>query len=544
MIAPYAVFFTSACVLLLVLIWREAMRRGFAPEQVAAAMAACTLGAIAGARLLMFDFHAPAYGEKTVLGAMAGGMLTLLIVRRVLGFDRRALDVPVIPALWAAAVGRVGCLLAGCCHGIATSAPWGIRYADGPASGGVAVHPTQMYEAVGDIVVALLLTRHRNRFSRPGSLALAGIAGFALIRFAVEPLRASAVVSGSLTTVQWTLVAVVTVVALSAMSRRLWAESRGLRAEGRKPKAESLPRAAILVAAVIASVAIGDAWFTPLERMIVETTAFVAAMVVVAQHTRVSTLRLTPTLGLVAAMPLQVADRPDSTTRYWAIGGGGFAGGYEVTTEDCEGNTVSRTQHKYQVASASAEYRQENAAGQGFGVRLSGFTGTDNSPGERNYGSIPGDPFRFADRRDAIQGGSVLLSVDGKQGGVRIGVTAGQWNLKGDYPIYDNGSVRQRVHPIGGLRLGSTKRTHGEISVATGMAPGPTPLVRLGVAIPDSAGRNLLRLGISDGGGYIGGQILTPGNFEIEPFAIVGGSTMYQAGIGLKRRFYLKPATK
>ena len=77
--------------------------------------------------------------------------------------------------------------------------------------------------------------------------------------------------------------------------------------------------------------------------------------------------------------------------------------------------------------------------------------------------------------------------------------------------------------------------------VGAGISPAPTPLVRVGMAIPDTAGRNLLRIGLSDGGGYIGGQLVTRGGFEFEPFAVAGGTTLFQAGLTVRKRFQLGP---
>src|SRR5579864_9007570 len=52
------------------------------------------------------------------------------------------------------AVGRLGCFFAGCCYGKPTSAPWAVTFKD-PASLaplGVDLHPTQIYESIGDLV--------------------------------------------------------------------------------------------------------------------------------------------------------------------------------------------------------------------------------------------------------------------------------------------------------------------------------------------------------------------------------------------------------
>ncbi len=67
------------------------------------------------------------------------------------------------------AVGRMGCLMAGCCYGRPTSVPWGIVFTD-PFTGdyvgtplGVALHPTQIYEVIAETAILLFLLRFERR---------------------------------------------------------------------------------------------------------------------------------------------------------------------------------------------------------------------------------------------------------------------------------------------------------------------------------------------------------------------------------------------
>jgi hypothetical protein len=343
--------------------------------------------------------------------------------------------------------------------------------------------------------------------------------------------------AGPLSMVQWTTLAVALVALAALVIRESGSEPS---AAGTRPSASLRP--AVVVGTVIMAVAIAGDWLTPLEQLVVGGTTVMAALVVVARLCPAHTLsfRTAPLLSLVAVAPFQVPDRPDTTTRWVSFGGGGVVGGYEIRTEDCEGNTISSTQHNYRVATGTLELRQENTKGEGFGLRAAGFKGTDNAPGERGFNYEAGQPTQFAYRHDAIQGGSLLLSADGPTVGVQLGLAAGNWNFRSDHPIYDNGSSRSRVMPIGGLRLGPARKRHGELSVGTGLSPAPAPLVKLGMAFPDSLGRGLLRVGISDAGAYIGGEILTPGNFELEPLAIFGGARLFQGGISVRKRVYLK----
>ena len=68
-------------------------------------------------------------------------------------------------------IGRLGCLLAGCCYGKPSSVPWAITFTDPLAAANVgtplnvALHPTQLYEAGTEllILVFLLATERRGR---------------------------------------------------------------------------------------------------------------------------------------------------------------------------------------------------------------------------------------------------------------------------------------------------------------------------------------------------------------------------------------------
>jgi phosphatidylglycerol:prolipoprotein diacylglycerol transferase len=106
------------------------------------------------------------------------------------------------------ALGRFGCYAAGCCFGKAmteASGAWGASFPAGSVAfdelsslGLVApgasftppLHPTQLYEAFGELLIfaALMLARGRLR-SRPGALALVYAASYAVLRFVVELFR-------------------------------------------------------------------------------------------------------------------------------------------------------------------------------------------------------------------------------------------------------------------------------------------------------------------------------------------------------------------
>lgn len=80
----------------------------------------------------------------------------------------------------ALATARLGCLVAGCCHGPATSLPWGVRAAGSTA----AVHPTPAYEMLGLVCLSALIARAPERM-RAGVFC----AGFGALRIVLEPWR-------------------------------------------------------------------------------------------------------------------------------------------------------------------------------------------------------------------------------------------------------------------------------------------------------------------------------------------------------------------
>lgn len=120
-------------------------------------MAAAVAGAALGAKLLFWledprltlsNLHNAAYfvGGKTIVGALAGGLLTVEFIKRNIGLRVSTGDLYAIPLAAGIAIGRIGCFLTGLpdnTYGIATNLPWGVNFGDG-----IPRHPTQIYEMV------------------------------------------------------------------------------------------------------------------------------------------------------------------------------------------------------------------------------------------------------------------------------------------------------------------------------------------------------------------------------------------------------------
>ncbi len=179
---------------------------------------AILLGGFVGGRVLyLFEYTRPfspefwrasiaASNGFSVLGAFAGVPLGVWLFCRRRGVPAARLfdHIGVVAPLWHV-FGRLGCFLAGCCHGRATDVPWAVVFTD-PTSQirpdllGVPVHPTQLYEALGEAAIAASLYGlliHTER-SRPGLVIAAYLALYGVLRFTLEFYRGDTVPLGAL----------------------------------------------------------------------------------------------------------------------------------------------------------------------------------------------------------------------------------------------------------------------------------------------------------------------------------------------------------
>ncbi len=158
------------------------------------------------AELLKQDpLHAIRLGEPGYVwyGGMIGALLTALYYFK----KRPHLDAWLYADAFApsimigASVGRLGCFLAGCCHGAPTDAAWGVWFPqlDGP------VHPTQLYDSfVAGAIGAFLLWRFSRRRFKGENLAFL-LLMYPLARATTEIFRGDAErgALGALSTSQW-----------------------------------------------------------------------------------------------------------------------------------------------------------------------------------------------------------------------------------------------------------------------------------------------------------------------------------------------------
>jgi phosphatidylglycerol:prolipoprotein diacylglycerol transferase len=118
----------------------------------------------------------------TVYGAVLGALMAVLIycwVKKIAFWQMGDILAP--GAIVGQAIGRIGCLLNGCCYGLPTSLPWGIVYTN-PASFcplGESFQPTQIYFIIWDLIGFGILWSLRRRLEPKGSLFLLYLALYA-----------------------------------------------------------------------------------------------------------------------------------------------------------------------------------------------------------------------------------------------------------------------------------------------------------------------------------------------------------------------------
>ena len=186
----------------------RARTRGLDPNRVMDLGIWIIVSALLGAKLLLLvvdrdQFSTP--GELLGLvrsgGVFYGGLIAAVIV--ALWYLRRhrmpmwtVTDVFAPGIALGHVIGRMGCLFAGCCFGKPASVPWAITFHNELARQnagtplGVALHPTQLYEAGAELLILgfLLLFERRGR-GFPGRTFWTYMLLYGISRFIIEFYR-------------------------------------------------------------------------------------------------------------------------------------------------------------------------------------------------------------------------------------------------------------------------------------------------------------------------------------------------------------------
>jgi len=199
----YGIMVVLAIVAVIAIALLEARRVGLAEDHIYNVGLWAIVGGIIVSRLFhvidKWDYYIanPAqivrFEGLTVYGAVLGALSAVLIYCWVKKLSFWQLGDIVAPgAILGQAIGRIGCLINGCCYGLPTSLPWGIVYTH-PGSYcplGEAVQPTQVYHLLWNLIGFGILWALRRRLKPQGSLLLFYLALYAVGDLSIRFVRA------------------------------------------------------------------------------------------------------------------------------------------------------------------------------------------------------------------------------------------------------------------------------------------------------------------------------------------------------------------
>ncbi len=192
-----------------------ARKKGVDPDSLFELFIMLLLAGVAGGRLLYVALNTRDYhtwqsvfdvrdGGFSIHGVLISGMIALgsycrfKKLRFGLLFDIMAPGVAL-----GQSIGRIGCLLSGCCYGILTNGQWGVltRFAPGLR------HPYPIYESIANFILFAILLKLFDSIAFEGGLFLIYISGYAVIRFFLEFFRESGAFMFGLSQAQWVSIA-------------------------------------------------------------------------------------------------------------------------------------------------------------------------------------------------------------------------------------------------------------------------------------------------------------------------------------------------
>jgi phosphatidylglycerol:prolipoprotein diacylglycerol transferase len=221
----YGVLLAVAFLAGLWVVSRQAKKAGLDPGRVTDLAVWVLIAGLVGAKVLLVAVEGRFYiknpreflsilqsGGVFYGGLMGGIAAAWFCVRRYALPGWQTADVLAPGVIIGQAIGRLGCFAAGCCWGKPAQVPWAVTFRDMYASRAVGtpmdtpLHPTQIYESLGALLIflGLLWLAPRKRFH--GQVVLAYAFAYSGLRFVIEFFRGDpdrgSVFGGALSTSQ------------------------------------------------------------------------------------------------------------------------------------------------------------------------------------------------------------------------------------------------------------------------------------------------------------------------------------------------------
>lgn len=194
----YTLFVTAGILAGILYYLADADKRHAKSEGVIQIVSAALIFGVLGSKLPLIlegaDLETLIFG-KSIVGGLIGGMLGVVMVKKILGIKLKMGNVIAPAVALGMAIGRLGCFFNGCCYGV--PAAWGVDFGDG-----LSRYPTQLFEAGFHLAAFFLLHAYKLRVKTPGILFKIYILIYFVFRFLIEFIRENPVVWLGLTVYQ------------------------------------------------------------------------------------------------------------------------------------------------------------------------------------------------------------------------------------------------------------------------------------------------------------------------------------------------------
>lgn len=198
----YGVMVVLAVIAVIGISLLEAKRTGFPQDMIWDVGLWAVVGGIIGARLLhiidkweYYMYHPDQiinFAGLAIWGAVLGALIAIfiyVIVKKISFWQLGDIFAP--GAILGQAIGRVGCLVNGCCYGLTCELPFAVIYQNpnSYAPHGVPLYPTQLFHIIWDLIGFGVLWVLRKRLKPQGSLFLVWLVFFGAGDFVIHFFR-------------------------------------------------------------------------------------------------------------------------------------------------------------------------------------------------------------------------------------------------------------------------------------------------------------------------------------------------------------------
>ena len=203
-IPAYGLFMCFAVMLCSFLIIKKAKKAGVIMEDVIILLAVAACSFVLGGKILylfvtytptqMFeyiksvDFSFIKNGGMVFYGGLIMGIVSVLITAKLSGIKVETLDECIVPFIpLGHAIGRVGCLFAGCCHGVRYSGVFAVK--SKLISETLTFFPVQLIEAIFNLLIMAVLFLFVKKIQYKYKFLTSYLLMYSIMRFCLEFFR-------------------------------------------------------------------------------------------------------------------------------------------------------------------------------------------------------------------------------------------------------------------------------------------------------------------------------------------------------------------